>query len=117
MLPGDVVHAVIQKLRIHSSVQSIPLHGANMGALGADASSNVGAWMLDSVPPGEHCTPAREHPGEAMQTEATPYSRTETTPHRLTLTFATGSARLADDELARLQTFVGTLAAMWMREP
>lgn len=66
------------------------------------------------MPAGERCIPEREVIAEAMQTAAVPYERVETTSHRITLHFDTGSATLPEAELDRLRRFVTDVAADWV---
>lgn len=97
-------------------VQSIPLHGPNLGALGGDASTNIGVWMLDSVPPGEHCVPPSERTAEAMMTTPVPYTHASTDVHALSVYFDTGSARLGDDAMAQLRALAAEIGASWQAE-
>lgn len=94
-------------------VQSLSLHGLNMGALGGDASTNMGVWSLDHVPPSARCVPDRERTAEAMQTVPVPYSRSSTETHRLSVYFETGSSALTDEAMGELQTLAERIAASW----
>lgn len=92
-------------------VDSIFVGGFNVGAVGADASTNTGVWLLDNVPPAEQCRPETERVAEATQTIPVPYSRTSNETHRVSIDFELGSARVGDAGFEQLQRLAAEIAA------
>ena len=76
--------------------------GWNVGAVGADGSSNVGVWTFTHKPPGKVCTPEQQ---VEIQTFTSSISKvTEEVTH--TVRFDTGKANMSAGELQRLHLFV-----------
>ncbi len=92
---------------------SISVGGWNLGAVGADASTNVGTWNVIGNPPGPRCSPDRVEEDEVTRRVEVPfrYEDGETLTH--TVHFDTGSAELSDPELAALQEFVERIRAAY----
>lgn len=81
---------------------SIPVGGFNLGSVGADASSNLGTWKFAGTPPGANCIPAHMIPSEQM----IPYSYEVQDNLSHSVFFDTGSSRISDQELSRLENFI-----------
>ena len=84
--------------------QSLYVGGFNMGALGADAGSNVGAWSLNgsyepTYRPESRSTQTRE------REEVVPFSYTSTDVLHHTVYFDTGSHQISDAEQERILDF------------
>jgi outer membrane protein OmpA-like peptidoglycan-associated protein len=88
---------------------SISVGGFNMGALGADAGSNVGTWNVIGRPPGPVCTP--EHTEHREWVNSEPYNTAMPNEFRTRVLFDTGSAEISDEELLKLQEFVDAVMA------
>ncbi|NES82756.1 MAG: DUF4157 domain-containing protein [Moorea sp. SIO2B7] len=81
---------------------AIYVGGFNMGALGADAGSNVGTWNVHGTPPGPQCEP--EHTTAVTNYAPYEYSVPHQYSHRVL--FETGSSTMSDESLQQLELFV-----------
>ncbi len=89
---------------------SFPMYGANsisvggftLGAVGADAGSNVGKWNFSSSPPGPPCVPEHTVPGE----EAIPYTYDIQDSLKHSVFFETGSSDISNSQMQQLEEFV-----------
>ncbi len=92
---------------------SFPMYGANsisvggfsLGAVGADAGSNVGNWKFSGSPPGPRCVP--EH-FESEQ-EMIPYTYDIKDALKHSVFFDTGSDEISNSELERLELFISEI--------
>jgi outer membrane protein OmpA-like peptidoglycan-associated protein len=82
---------------------SINLSGIGMGALGFDASTNVGDFFFTDTIPGPDCTPAHTVYHDVVEVTPVEYERTKDFEH--TVLFDTQSSTLSEAELAVLDSF------------
>lgn len=88
---------------------SIYVGGFNMGALGADAGSNVGEWNIHGRPPGPVCTPERVEGRDA----SSPYQFDIFDNLSHSVFYETGESEMDDDELRRLEAFVTQIVGQY----
>jgi len=94
---------------------SFPMRGANsiyvgdfnMGAMSADAGSNVGVWNIIGIPPGPRC-----HPEETIERHgSSAYQFDIQDDLRHTVYFETGEAEIQDNQFQLLNEFVQYITA------
>ena len=91
---------------------SIYVGGFNMGALGADAGSNVGNWNIHGTPPGPRCTPEHTIAQEGFSS----YQYDIQDPLRHTVYFNTGSSEINDEQFHLLHGFVQHITSRYSSE-
>ncbi len=91
---------------------SIYVGGFNVGAVGADAGSNVGEWNIHGTPPGPQCVPEHEVEREVF----TPFQFDVQDGLSHTVYFETGSSEIDDEQFRLLDSFVQHITARYSEE-
>ncbi|WP_296705820.1 DUF4157 domain-containing protein [Algoriphagus sp.] len=91
---------------------SIYVGGFNVGAVGADAGSNVGEWNIHGTPPGPRCVPEHESEREVF----TPFQFDIQDGLRHTVFFETGSSEINDEQFRALDSFVQQITARYSED-